>query len=588
MLGVVPVVLLIAIIVVFVVTAYKEGKTSVSTTKRLYFYLLSFAALLVAANGLILLLNFVMNGLFRKVIAGGATPQQLALSVAFLTVGGALWATHWTYIRRQVTRSPSERESSLRKLYIYAFLFVSLALSVISFVRLLQWAFGVEDFKSDMVSPLLVWVPLWLYHWGLEAREGQPSPGARTLRWWYTYLTSFYSLAMVATGLAFVLFAVLRYTYNGAFPPSILVGEQQPLWGRGTRVALSVAIAGAPVWAWHWYKAARGELESTLRQVYLYLYAVLLGAITILTGLALGLHQTLSWLFGATRSASGADHFRALPGFIAPVIVGVMLWAYHWNTVQQEAKHLAFRLLAARRAYSYFMAALGLATVAAGLIILIPMVIDTFVPAARGVLVGGDWWRARTSWIITLLIIGVPWWSYYWQGVQRRANAGGAEERAALTRRLHIYIVLVLSMLSVLGSLVFTFFSFLQAALAGALSPDVFRRAKWGIGVFVTAALVAYYYWSTLKVDLATGAERIPRKASVTLVAGAQGKGLAPQIEEKLGYKLTVIQTLEPEAQPVALSAEQLDALVRGVHESPGNRVFLIVEDGTVRVHSYD
>ncbi|MBF8303883.1 MAG: hypothetical protein HW399_258, partial [Dehalococcoidia bacterium] len=84
---VLPVLLLIGIIVVFVVTAYKEGKTNVSTTKRLYFYLLSFAALLVAANGLILLLNFILDRLSRQVIVSSAISEQLGLSLALLLVG---------------------------------------------------------------------------------------------------------------------------------------------------------------------------------------------------------------------------------------------------------------------------------------------------------------------------------------------------------------------------------------------------------------------------------------------------------------------------------------------------------------------
>ena len=581
------VLLLIGIIVVFVVTAYKEGKTNVSTTKRLYFYLLSFAALLVAANGLILLLNFILDRLSRQVIVSSAISEQLGLSLALLLVGSALWVPHWAYIQRQVVKYPAETESSLRKLYIYAFLFVSLVLTVITLVQLLGWVLRNDNFTSSMVSGLIVWIPLWFYHWRLESKEGQPSPEARILRHWYTYLTSFYSLAMVATGLGFVLFSILRSLYNGVFPVSVLAGEQTTLWTRGTRLALSIAIAGAPIWIYHWYRTARLNIESTLRQVYLYLYAILLGALTILTSLALSIYQILSWILGASKATNAADHFRAFPAFIAPLIVGLALWVYHWNTVQKESGGLAFRLLSARRAYTYFMAALGLATIAAGLIILIPTLIDIVVPNARGVLVGAGWWRGRTGWILTLLIIGIPWWSYFWLNVQRQAIKGGPEERAALTRRLHIYIVLVLSMLSVLGSLVFTIFSFLQPTFGGTLSSEVFRRAKWGIGVFVTASVIAYYYWLALREDLAVGAEKIARKASVTLIAGEEGKKLIPQLEEKLGYKLKIINTLEPENNIPSLTGEQLEVLARRIQDSKGAKVLVIVEDDGIKVVSY-
>lgn len=587
MLRVLPVFLLIAIVVIFIVTAYKEGKANVGTTKRLYFYLLSFAALLVAANGLIMLLNFIVDRLSRLVIAGTATSEQLGLSLAFLLVGSALWVPHWLYIQRQVKKSAAETESSLRKLYLYALLFISLVYAVITLVQLLGWVFKNDSFNSSMVSGLVVWIPLWLYHWRLESKEGQPSPEAKILRHWYIYLTSFYSLAMIASGLGFILFAFLRSLYNDIFPLSVLVGERQPLWGRGTRTALSVAIAGAPVWIYHWYKIARPDIESTLRQVYLYLYAILLGALTILTTLTLGIYQVLSWILGASKAPGAADHFRVMPAIVAPFTLGLVLWVYHWNTVQQESRRLAFRLLAARRAYTYFMAALGLGTIAAGLIIMIPTIIDIFIPGARGVLAGADWWRGRTGWVLTLLITGIPWWSYFWLNVQRQAIKGGAEERAALTRRLHIYIVLVLSMLSVLGSLVFTVYTILQAALGGTLSPEVFRRAKWGIGVFVTASLIAYYYWLALREDLAVGAEKIARKAQVTLVAGEQSQILVPQLEEKLGYKLKVILRLEAETKIPGLTEEQLEILSKRIQESKGAKVLLIVEEDDVKVFSY-
>ncbi|MDP2664931.1 MAG: hypothetical protein Q8O97_03215, partial [bacterium] len=177
--------------------------------------------------------------------------------------------------------------------------------------------------------------------------------------------------------------------------------------------------------------------------------------------------------------------------------------------------------------------------------------------------------------------------SYFWLNVQRQAIKGGPEERAALTRRLHIYIVLVLSMLSVLGSLVFTIFSFLQPTFGGTLSSEVFRRAKWGIGVFVTASVIAYYYWLALREDLAVGAEKIARKTSVTLIAGEESKKLIPQLEEKLGYKLKIINTLEPENNIPSLTGEQLEVLARRIQDSKGAKVLLIVGDDGIKVVSY-
>src|SRR3972149_4398022 len=90
------------------------------------------------------------------------------------------------------------------------------------------------------------------------------------------------------------------------------------------------------------------------------------------------------------------------------------------------------------------MAALGVGTLAAAVIVLVPTVIAIGITSAREVLVGPDWWRNRIALFLTFALLGGPVWSYYWFSMQRWAARGGPEERASLPRRVPRKTVTVL------------------------------------------------------------------------------------------------------------------------------------------------
>jgi hypothetical protein len=558
------------------------------SVKRLYFYGVSFVALLVAANGVSFLLRALVERLLPGGLIRGTSIEQLSLGLALTIVATPLWLVHWTYVQRQVQKEPVEVRSVLRKLYFYLVLMIGMALVVVAAIGLLRWAFRLEPFPSFRTSSLAVWACLWLYHWRLESREGQPTADTQTVRRWYVYLTATYGLWLAVTGAGFALHLVLRYGYDALFSAQLL-RPGPGLWSEGMKTSMAIAIVGNVVWVYHWLRAARGDVESTLRQVYLNIFALLPGIVTVLGSLTVALFAALDWGLGGATAPSAAAHFRMMPSALAAVAVSLALWGYHWSVTEREAAHVAGRLQGAQRAYSYIMAGLALASVVGGIITLVATLVGFPALSGQALLASRPgWWRGPLALALTLLVIGVPLYAYFWRSIQRRVASLGREEQSSLSRRTLVYVALGLAMLGLLGGPSHALYLFLRGLLEGNLSVAILREARWSIGVVVAAAVVFPYYWQVLREDRQAGAEERRTRKAVTVVAGQIAQGLVPQIEAALGQRVHFIRALEPDAGISALSSEALVAVAERVSAAPGRNILLLLADGQFHIASYD
>lgn len=569
--------------------AESEVDQGVGTVKRLYFYTATFAYMTVAGVGVALVARYVLGELCGPTVLSGGT-GQLALGVALAVIWTPIWIWHRLRVQRFVEEEPAERRSILRKLYVYLTLLVTGALMAHASVELLRWLFGARPFGGYPMAALVVWGGLWAFHWVAERGEGQPTDETRTVRRLYVYLTSTYSLAMLAVGASFVIYLVLREAYEGVFSVPVLLRGEEGLWGHMMRNSLAVALVGGGVWACHWLCVARLDRESTLRQFYLYVVAILGGVITTLSATGAVAFGVLQWFIGTPEEASAAAHFHFLPGALTPLIVGPGLWLYHWATLQQERTALE-QLRTARRIYGYAMAALGLGALAATVIVLVPTAIGIAVTSARDMLAGADWWRDRIVLVLTLGLLGAPVWTYHWFSMQRRVTAGDTDDRHSLPRRVLILGVLAVGTLAFLGSMSYLLFMFLDAALGGTLSLTLLRDVKWSIGVAGAAGLIVPYYWLVLQEDRQAPSEAAtqpaaPRKSVTVLIPGA-GEAFLAQLERALNRRVRVLHRLDPDVGVPRLLAEDFESLNRRIDEATGSRVLLVADAAGVQVYSY-
>ena len=285
----------------------------IGIVRRLYFYIVSFVALMVAANGLMIVVMWILNGLIGdKDLSESTTP--LAAGAAMAIVGLPLWIFHWRTVQRHVADLPVETHSLIREFYIYPVLGVAIGISIGASVSGLQWVFGSESFSGFPWAALIVWPALWAFHWKIESREGQPTWETLGMRRLYLYLVSLVTLVMVAVGFGVAIHHILLEAYESLASLPLLLQSKAGLWRDSMRTALALVLVGGGAWGAHWLYFARRDAGSTLRQIYLYVFAILGGVVTILVSLGIILYGALVWLMGGSGDDTAAAHFASCRG----------------------------------------------------------------------------------------------------------------------------------------------------------------------------------------------------------------------------------------------------------------------------------
>ncbi|MCH7800921.1 MAG: hypothetical protein IIC24_05165, partial [Chloroflexi bacterium] len=475
--------------------------TGIGTVRRLYFYLVSFVTLMMAANGVMLIGLDLLDRLFVGTAVSTST-TKLAWGLALIIIGLPLWAFHWRAMTRHVTALPVETRSELRKIYLYLVLGVALTFVLVSAPAMLVQIFRTADFRGFPWAAVAVWSLVWMFHWRLESDEGQDTPETVGIRRFYLYVVSAVALTMLALGGGRIVHIILAGGYVSAFSVPVLQLEESGIWTSALRSALATLIVGSGAWAAHWLLFARRDHESALRWVYLYVFAILGGIITVMVASGTLINGVLTWAFDALGADSAVDHFDFLPGVIASVAVGVALWAYHWWMAQDESGRSPQLKLGANRTYNYIIAFLGLGTLSAASFVILNTFLTAITESSRDLLSGNDVWKEPVAMAITLAVIGAPMFGFAWRTILGRvAQDDDCRERTALSRKIFTFVVLGAGGLALAGSASATLFVFLRDVLDAGLSLDTVRDVRPAIGATLTAVFILPYQWSVYKAD---------------------------------------------------------------------------------------
>jgi hypothetical protein len=559
-----------------------------STAKRVYFYLVYFVALGMFAAGVGILLGVCFDIITRyaqvQIGAPGVARETLSLGLAMLVIGGVLWFLFWRAIRRNVSGDADEIGSAIRKLFLNLIVTVSALVGLFAAVDFLQWLMAgalLDQFPSGGLARLIVTAVIWGYHWRVNEKEGQPSPEAKTLRRWYVYLLSGWGLVSLSINLVGLLnTAVLRLPVWGE---TLVSGS---FWSSSVQGNLSWILLGGAVWVFHWFRMARGDADSTLRQVYLYLVAISGGLIAGLVALTATLSGVFRFALG-TLSTPPSTYFKFLGWAVSTMLVAAAVWVYHQSVTQEKAAPVRARL-SARRVHSYLVSFIGLGSLIAGLIILLGILLELAIDAASiGMVVTPGWWRDQLSLGLALVVVATPIWLYYWYRVLRMAAAGGVTERRASARRIFLYVVLGAAVITLAADLVNIVYQLLRGVL-GTFGVDVLRRSKWSLQTLVVAIPVFMYHWQVMRQDQRLGAEVAAARKTVTVLVSDKAVGLVARIEEKLGYKVRTLNYIGqmPEGFP-PLSDEEVSRLVGDIQSTPSMKVILIAVGDRMMVLPY-
>ena len=364
---------------------------------------------------------------------------------------------------------------------------------------------------------------------------------------------------------------------------------QGQFWNRTAQMSIAQILLGGMSWYFHWFRMAKDDFDSALRQVYFYLLTISGGAITALVASTILLYRFFIWVFGgASISVSQriptSPHFQFLGWAVPTILVGLAIWGYHSRLVQEEAGKVQEKRQSAHRVYFYLMSFLGLGTLAAGLSFLLGILLDT----GTSLTATSGWWRNQLALSLSLLLIGTPLWLYYWNGILKRVQSGGITEWRALSRRIFLYVIIGASIITLAVDLVNIVYQLLRVTMQGNFSANFFPNSKWSLQTLIVAAVLLWYHWQILRTDQRRGAESLAIRRNVTLLTEDRTGELASRLETKLGIKIHTLYHVGQTGEKLpALPEEEIDRLANEIQSSPSNKVILVVLNGKIMVLPY-
>ena len=568
----------------------REG-SGVGTVRQVYSYVVALVALIVGVNGLVQIERFALDALFGGQVL---VPSRsgLAIGISLTVVGFAVWYAHWRFIQNSLSQAPGERRALVRKLYVYAALAIAGGFLLAASTDILGWLLGFGEFSEFSAlswSFLTIWAAVWVYHWQLEAREGQPTAAALSLRRLYLYGASVVTLVMAASGSGSVIERILRNGYDVAFAAAALDSSRAALWSQEMTSSLALVIVGGIGWYFHYLRFGAGQAESALKQLYLFASALLGGFALVLGSVAVILFGILVWLIGAP-AASASAHFSFLPGAIAALSVGIAIWAYHRAKLRQEAPDSPLGPVSTERIYSYLAAAFGLLALAIGAGAAASNLTAILFEEGE-VLVGANYWRNQIASSITLVAVGLVTWGFYWSLAQGRALATGADERLALSRRLFVFAALGSAALALIGSLSYLLFVVLRDLLEAELELAVLYESRYAVGTIAIALPVVAYYWFIHRQDREFEPppqvdQPVPKAVTALIAPG--GEPIVKALEQVLGYKVAGQRWVDSQGPAQFPGEDDLEEIAARITTAEGSSVLVALDAAGFQVMSYD
>jgi hypothetical protein len=495
---------------------------------------------LVAAISLIGV-AWAVIGLARLIISEGLGQGQiigLASWLAVIIVGLPIFLFHWLFAQRLANQDPEERRSIVRQVFLYGIMAAAAAPIFSNLYRLIDNAllallggtylnyYPYDLTTGEHLVAILFWAVIWFYVWQqlqtdrrLLAEQALPSArpaaagigqddpnGVRRL----------YLLAFALAGLVMVTWGAI------ALLQLLMDFFAEIVWRTPLANSSAKLVVGAAIWAGHWlllqqlfFSGDPAEERSVLRKLYLYL-AVFVYSVIAVGSATLLLKRLIELALGAPPADEPL--LSQLSDVVPAMLVGGLLWAYHWHVLRQDASQApeAPRQAGVRRLYAYLVATIGLAVLLTGVGGLLSIVIDLLTTPAA---VGLAYYRDQVALLIAMTVVGGPVWLLPWRRMQQLALLPtGEAERRSIVRKIYLYLYIFVAAIAVFSSVGWFVFNILTAILGADLPDDFITLVLNALVIALLAAGVWLYHWWAIRQDGRLEQADLARRLSDILV----------------------------------------------------------------------
>jgi Domain of unknown function (DUF5671) len=327
-----------------------------ATIRRWCVYSLAFVGLMMllfgAAGLLARLIDLAVPTQGLAADSGRWLALDVAGRVASVVTGLIVWVTAWSWASRRFGRTADaepERNSVLRKVYLYGVLLIAVSWTVWSVAQALYvllrstlipsqagalWS-AVQRDLGETIANVLVFGIAWAYHAYAVKREAAAAPERHrqaTIRWIYGYIVALVGAITFSAGLGGTLATMFDLLVN----PGVTRGEHW--WEERLSLFVTMLLVGLPVWLIPWFRLQREVVASVARRSLarrVYLFLVLGITVLILLGSgAFTLYQILRVALGERWTAGNTSDL--IDAASAAIVAGLML-AYHLRVFQRDA-----------------------------------------------------------------------------------------------------------------------------------------------------------------------------------------------------------------------------------------------------------
>jgi len=313
-----------------------------ATVRRLYVLGFSAAGLTLTTLALIHLIRWLMLRLGDSTILGRGLNVVLIDEITRLIIGAVLWVVFWRWAQGLFDGpSKEERNSALRKFYLYGAVFTGAMGTVANAAGILAGIFRrlvALPPSGDIRQPLPIVMGmgvLWAYHALVlrdDANLAEEAPRQAGVHRLYVYLIAAVGLSALLVGLSGDISVILR-----ALDTS---------FGEGLREELAwfsaAIIAGLPVWIVPWRQAQAEAVANTsvgadarrsvVRKIYLYFF-LFIATMTVLSSAVYIVYRVLSMILGEEPPT-----LSELGHAISFSLIAAAVWVYHGSCIRSDGQ----------------------------------------------------------------------------------------------------------------------------------------------------------------------------------------------------------------------------------------------------------
>ena len=550
--------------------------------QRLYFYLVSFVSLIMVGSGSTILIQFLLQEFLSENIMS-SSPDQVALGTALVVVGAPLWILHWKILANQIKKSSRPISSQIRKIYKFLALAVSVSILAHSATGIIQFLLGTKESSWYQLAALIPFTLIWVFHWRIHDQKNSSSPPP-IIGDIYIYLTSLIGLIMAANGLGTILHSLFESSYDSIAGVQTLLETQNATFSENVRNHFSIAITGILLWALHWLVLGNRKHTSRLKSAYVYACTIFGGGITFLVGILLLLFTCLAVILGVQNEPGDIG---PIPGGLTLVIVGMVLFAYHYNIIKSPNRH-EISAQNGSQILDYSFSFIALIIGATGIAILTNLILTSVTGSGNEIVTEENSWRESTAFGLSSLILGASLWWYTWR--YRIPKLVSIKEETKVVFFTGVVGIGILVSVPSLASLIFFLIKFLlsEDTLVSAI-----RSSRIPLSVLAASSLIVPYHWLNLRNERASLMESPEQHKdgpikNVTVFTPTNSEFFVAALEENLGYKISSVEWVDPGSESVALKEDLTQEIAERVQASNGEFVVIIPEPGGVRIYSHN